>query len=352
MKKQKITIADIAKSAQVSKTTVSRYLNKKYEYMSEETRERIQSIIEMTDYQPNSVARSLKSHKSFLIGLIIADIESPFSSAAIKQIGDCLVNSGYNLITANCSNSYEKEEHYINSLVNQQIDGLIVNTTNSNNPVLINLANEGMPIVLLDRFVNNYNFDIAYFENRRPVNNAVDYLIDQGFGSIHFFVQPYEGVSPRALRREAFLDKMTSMGVESTAEYVHIIHKFDIDIMKQTIDKIIEDNHKGKLGPPAIIASNGVTLLHIAKAIHQLGLKMPDEIGICGYDEWGWETSLGWADLIDVGLTTFNASTYLLGDSIAELLLRRIDDPEVSPVAREIESPMVIRKSTSLKQSK
>ncbi len=345
MPDKNITIADIARSAQVSKTTVSRYLNGKYEYMSPQTKERIRSIIELTNYQPNSIARSLKSHKSTLIGLVIADIESPFSSAVIKRIGDCFMNMDYNIITANCGNSYKRETHYLNSLVNQQIDGLIVNTTSRNNPMLIDLANKGMPIVLLDRFIDNYALDIVYFQNEHPVNNAVDHLVEQGYGSMHFFVQPYEQISPRFLRREAFLKKLNSLGVDDADHYVHQVDSLETENIKHQLDALMQSSKKDK-APPAVIASNGVTLLHMAKAIRSLGLKMPHEVGLCGYDEWGWETNLGWAGLIDVGLTTLECSTYHLGDSIAELLLRRLKNPGDPKITQSIDAPLVIRPST------
>lgn len=345
MPDKNITIADIARSAQVSKTTVSRYLNGKYEYMSPQTKERIRSIIELANYQPNNIARSLKSHKSTLIGLVIADIESPFSSAVIKRIGDCFLNMDYNIITANCDNSYNREIHYLNSLVNQQIDGLIVNTTNRNNPMIIDLANKGMPIVLLDRFIDNYTLDIVYFQNEHPINNAMEHLVKQGYGTLHFFVQPYEQISPRFLRRDAFIKKLTSLGIENPVSYVHQIDSMDTEDLKRQLDTLMQASLKVG-APPAIIASNGVTLLHMAKAIRSLGLEMPHEVGLCGYDEWGWETSLGWAGLIDVGLTTLECSTYILGDSIAELLLRRLEKPDEPKVTQGVEVPLVIRPST------
>ena len=147
-----LTIVDIAKSAGVSKTTVSRYLNGQYEYMSEQTRERIKKVIEVSGYQPNKLAQSLKNQKSMLVGFVVADIESPFTSAAIKSVGDAMLGTGYNLVTANSDNSYERELENIQSLIGQQVDGLIVNTVTSSTPRLIGLANGGLPVVLLDRF--------------------------------------------------------------------------------------------------------------------------------------------------------------------------------------------------------
>ena len=108
--KNKVTIKDIANMAGVSKTTVSRYINGKYEYMSEETRQRIKKIIKKVDYFPLTSAQSLKSNRTGLIGLLIADIGNPFSTALLTSITDTLHSDGYNVLVANSNNSPELEE--------------------------------------------------------------------------------------------------------------------------------------------------------------------------------------------------------------------------------------------------
>ena len=120
--KNKVTIKDIANMAGVSKTTVSRYINGKYEYMSEETRQRIKKIIKKVDYFPLTSAQSLKSNRTGLIGLLIADIGNPFSTALLTSITDTLHSDGYNVLVANSNNSPELEEEYLKSFVSRGVD--------------------------------------------------------------------------------------------------------------------------------------------------------------------------------------------------------------------------------------
>jgi LacI family kdg operon repressor len=129
MEKDMITISDVAKASGVSKTTISRYLNGKYEYMSQDTRKRIQTIIEELKYRPSNVAKTLKSNKSGLIGVIIADIASQFSSILLKGIGDVCKANGYQVMISNVDNDPEKEREYIQSLMDNRVEGIIVNTT-------------------------------------------------------------------------------------------------------------------------------------------------------------------------------------------------------------------------------
>ena len=345
MQNKKLTINDIAKMAGVSKTTVSRYINEKYEYMSAETRTRIQKIIETFNYQPSTVARTLKSQKSNMIGLVVADIESPFSSAVIKSIGDALEEKNYYTIIGNANNSYEQEQRVIRSMQAQHVDAFIVNTVSTYNSFLIRQANDGVPIVLLDRFVMDYNFDIAYISNKRSMKTALFHLLDMGYDSIAFFTQAYEDISPRYLRRQAFIDELEKCGANDAENFVYIVE--NIEGIKNNIKQVVKSAQMaGKI--PAIIAGNGVTMMLVARGILELGLKMPHDIGLLGYDEWGWASEIGLAEMINVGITTLHASTYELGKMTVDILLNRIQNPGMEKQKNSLLSKLYIRKSTML----
>lgn len=350
MQQKKVTIDDIARLTKVSKTTISRYLNGKYEYMSPETQQRIKEAIELTRYQPSNIARSLKNNKSMLVGLVVADIESPFSSAVIKSVGDAMKETGYNIIAVNCDNKRENEEAYIRSLIGQQVDGLIVNVTEATNPYLIGLANDGMPIVLIDRMVRDYNFDIAYIDCKQPIYDAVDHLLEMGYSSVSIFTEaPYEEISPRYLRVEYFVKKLQSLGWEQPEQYAFGVDRHSERNICNAVQQLMALN-KDRPGPPAIIATNGVILMNVAKEIRRLGLKMPCDIGLCGYDEWGWVSEVGWAELMDVGLTTMTPSIHTLGEKTAQILMKRMGQQVRGPKERfVVPAPLTVRQSTRLK---
>ncbi len=345
---KKYTISDIAKSAGVSKTTVSRYINGKFEYMSDDTRKRIESIIEVANFQPNNLARSLKSQKSKLIGLVVADIESPFSASIIKGVGDYLRIAGYSMIIVNSDNSVEKEKEYISSLVSQRVDGLIVNTTTRYNPFLIDLANRGLPIVLTDRFVMDYNFDIVYIECEQSMSTAVHHLVDRGYQRIVLFVQPYDQISPRYLRHNAFLQTLEELGVESPGQYVFEVDLLNPESVPSSLQRLLHACANDS-APPAIVTTNGVTLLHIVNAIRALKLNMPEQIGLCGYDDWGWAPGMGWASMIDPGITTLSAQSHNIGELSAKVLLERLEDNSSPKKKISLPAELIVRGSTMLK---
>ena len=343
MKSGGITISQIAQQAGVSKTTVSRYLNGKYEYMSGETRDKIASIIELTGYRPNSVARSLKSQKSMLIGLVVADIESPFSSAAIKSIGDVMNRAGYNVVIANSDNSYEKECDAITSLIHQQTDGLIINTASYDNPFIKKLAESKTPIVLLDRQINSLKLDCVSIENTDSINRAIQHLKSSGYGRIALFTESYDTVSPRMERRSAFL---TCGGDD-----VYTVDTSNSQSIENAVCKLMTLSRNDS-APPAIIASNGVTTVSCVKAIRDLNLKMPYDLGLCGYDDWGKLTEMRFADFIDVGITTFAADVSKVGEKAAEMLLERMNTSDKTYDSAKtvlIPTTLIKRKSTDLK---
>jgi len=338
------TIKDIAQKAGVSKTTISRYLNGKYEYMSEDTIERIRGIIEVTGYKPNNAARSLKNRKSMLIGLIVADIESPFSSACIKSIGDAARKMGYSLLIANSDNDLEKEKECLQSMLQHQVDGLIFNAVSYKNSNIKALSPNYLPVVLLDRFVESNKYDIAYLDCDKPIDAAIKHLKQQGYGRIALLTQPYEDVSPRFMRRDSFIKYMSA--IDSDPErlvYSNITHT--ADSFCNALSRLMVLSRKDDC-PPAVIVANGVASIYAVRAAKSLGLSIPDELGICGYDEWGWASDIIWDGMLERGFTTLTSSIQSLGESTVRLLSRRMSSPE-APIQQEvIPANLIIRGST------
>lgn len=331
--------------AGVSKTTVSRYLNGKYEFMSRQTRLRIEQVIRETGYQPNHLAQSLKSRRSMLAGLVVADIESPFSAAAVKAIGDVLMQAGYTLITVDTGGDPKRQQEALDSLAQRQVDGIIVNTALSQAQQLRGIQQSGIPVVLLDRFVQEGGFDIGYLENERPIQALLGHLREQGYGRLALFVQDYASASPRYLRWRAFEDALSRLDGEAVESQVYVVDPQRQETLDSALCRLMVLSRNDK-SPPAIIAANGVTLMHTVKSIRSFGVRMPQDIGLCGYDDWGWMTQLGLAGLVDVGLTVVAPSVHELGEKTALLLLERMEGFAGEPRQICIEAPLVVRRST------
>ena len=150
---KKMTIGDVAKHASVSKSTVSQYLNKRYKYMSEQTRERVAASIEELDYRPNIVARSLKQKSTFTIGVIVANILHSFSTQIIRAIENKFHEKGFHIIVCNADDEPDKEKDYIEMLMAKQVDGIIIFPTGGNVSLYEQMKKTDFPIVFMDRTI-------------------------------------------------------------------------------------------------------------------------------------------------------------------------------------------------------
>lgn len=338
-KQNKTTIAQVAAEAHVSMTTVSRYLNGKYNYMSAATRERIQNVIERMHYQPSNIARSLKSQKSKTIACVLADIGSTFSSILLKGVNHVCDEQGYQVLFSSVDNSPEKEINAIQAFLASQVDGLIVNTTGCNDDFLIQLKNSGVPIVLADRCIARKDqIDMVTAENYNSTYSCMRHLHQNGFQKVAFFTPGNSRISPRLIRHQAFMDAMAKLYHLDGSLYTFETGVDSIQGNEEQLSRFLEQNRGEKL---AIFCVNGVALIHALIAMQRIGCFIGDSMGICGFDDWEW------ASLIPPGITTIAKDSYAIGMESAKILLKRISSRrDVKPVFVELEGKLCIRGST------
>ena len=348
MSYEKVTITDIAKAAGVSITTVSRYINGKQDLIQKDTRERIEAVIKMTNYHPNVMAQSLKTNLSRHIGVIVSDISTPFCATLIQGISETLLSSDYIPLFVSCNNNIKEEESYIRSLMSRHVDGLIVNTCSSQNPLLIQQACSGLPVVLCDRTVDDYNFHFVGFNHREHIFELVKHLKEQGYTLPVFFTENYFASSVRSERRNSFLDAVKLYFPEvdpDTLTYVVDIH----DTASVTRQLLRLKEACGGKELPAIFCVNSITTLHVFIAVRSLGLHIPDEIGLCGPDDWGWEEQSILLSLMTPRITNIVVQPRLIGKLAAQKLIDFIMDPSIPKEETRLSCPFEIAGSTLLK---
>ena len=176
---KRITIKDVAERAGVSISTVSQYLNGRYSYMGEETKKRIGRAVTDLGYRPNFMARNLKNRSTKTIGIIVSNILHHFAVSMTRRIEDYCDDDGYNLIICNADDDSEKEEKYINNLLEKQVDGLIIMPTTGNDALYKKLSNQNFPVVFIDRFMEGVDIPSFKLDNHHAVTLAYDYLTEQ-----------------------------------------------------------------------------------------------------------------------------------------------------------------------------
>lgn len=345
MPEKKVTISDIAAAAGVSKATVSHYINGKRDMMSQKTAERIQSVITMTNYLPSDIASNLKRKRTNIIGVLISDMSSPFSSALVVGISDYLEARGYSPLFVNNADSLDREKRNIGSLLSKGAAGLLVNTASYENNFLISTSlTRNLPIVLCDRYIKNHNFDIVSVQHSKYMFELVEHLKEQGYTRPVLFTQVWENNSTRTMRRESFLDAVQKIFGYDAKDDVYLVSRhLNIDAYSQLVGLC----QKLALGDiPAIIGVNSVTTARAFHAIQQMRLRIPGDIGLCGPEDWDWGNELNWPNAFQPNVTTFKVPSTEIGAQAAKLLLEKIENPDSSP--REILLPCTlnIREST------
>lgn len=340
-RKKRVTIDMVSQRAQVSKTTISRYLNGKYEYMSEDTRKRIEQAIEELDYHPNAMARGLKSNKTGLIGLIVGDITNPFSSILVKAVGDTCTKFGYQVLIANTDDDGKKEQEYIRSMLDRQVEGLIVNTAGGNDAFLAEMQGQGIRIVLADRILQDNTLDTVTTDVEQVTAQLLELVYQEGFERIAFFSQTFRQNSTRRRRYETYAKVALRHG-QNPDEYVYLIGSKEGEFDCTQALELLLDSSRGLR--TAVFTVNGVVLLDLLNAVKELGLSVPDDVGICSYDGWDW------AGIVGDGISTISHPSYEVGQKSVELLIKRINSKkEYPPRYVELKSQIQLRGSTALK---
>ncbi|MBC2581891.1 LacI family DNA-binding transcriptional regulator [Clostridium sp. DJ247] len=313
---RRTTIEDVASIAKVSKTTVSRYLSGKHEMLAEDTKKRIEEAIKSLGYRPNQMAQGLKRNRSYLIGVVMADISNPFSTAMLRGIEDMCRKKSYSVVVCNTDNDPIRERDYIFMLQSHRIDGLIINTTGKNNEFLHELMNDETPVVLVDRKVPELKLDTVVVDNIGATSEMVNYLVNQGYKRIAFFSEPISGVSSRLERLSTFRSILEQRDNHEVHKDIFIIDLKDKDQLDKDVEMFLTDS-KGQ--SRVIFAVNGVIMLKIILALQKRGIRIPEDVAIAGFDNLEWTPAIG------SGITTVEQPTYEIGVTAMERILRRID---------------------------
>jgi len=233
----------------------------------------------------------------------------------------------------------EVERKGIQSLLENQIDGLIVNTTGQNDDFLIELGGQGIPLVLADRSLEKPGvLDTVATESYHITYECIADLREMGYEQVAFFTQGNERVSPRVQRYQGYCEAVRDFFQQNGSER---LYKFSVDDQEDCIRRIQEFRTRYPGQRLALFAVNGVTLLCVLNAIQAMDLQIGVQFGVCGFDNWGW------ADLIPPGITTISQDSWLVGVRTAKLLLDRIagKGPE-HPVFELLPNRLEIRGST------
>jgi LacI family transcriptional regulator len=331
-----VTVKDIAKRAGVSSATVSMVLNNDRR-ISEATREKVSQAIQELNYSLNGVAQSLRTRKSRIIGLIVPSIMNPFYPEIASGVEEAAERAKYSVLLCNSLNNPHREEYYIHLLLEKRADGIIFGTylpevnygpvnDQTHTKALSLVSNPQLPgadFLVVDQFQGTYR--------------AVSYLLSLGHVKIAF-------IGRRKIRFDGYEQALRDQNLTPDPELVQFLdepvnfasgeHFFNLgrSIALSLLQK--------RTDITAIFAYNDLLALGAINAAKELGLRIPEDISIMGYDDNPY------AKIADPPLTTIKQPKYERGVDAVRLLLERFTGERAEPVRTVYPTELLMRKTT------
>ena len=326
-----ITIKDIAKLAGVSHTTVSRALNDS-DLIREETKRRIKEIAKELEYVPDRNARALVNARSNNVGLFFSNIvegTSPeFFQEVVRSISKA-ISQEYNLVI----NAMTYYRNY-NEINKKDYDGIIlVSQTKKDDAFIKVMVEKEIPIVVLNRDVQDLDVMNVLGDDETGVYEGVSYLINQGHKEIAF-IEGREDFESTALRKRGFVRALRDHKIEPSQHYI-VRGDYSMDGGYKGMMELL----KLERYPSAVFCSNDDMAFGAVKAIREVGLQIPKDMAIMGFDD-----SL-FAEYMTPPLTTIKRPISDISRQGVELLFQLIEDKEIAIQKIYKPSSLIVRES-------
>jgi LacI family transcriptional regulator len=331
------TLRDVAQLAGVHPATASRALNPQTRpLVNADTARKVLRAAESIGYQPNPIARSLKTSRTGTIGLVIPDLTNPLFPPIVRGIEDVLTRAGYNAWIVNTDNDPAREETQIESLRSRQVEGLIIATARRDHPLLVRLHQMGIKMVLVNRRVDGLELPSVTADDDAGIALAVGHLAGLGHTRIAHLAGPQDtstGVARARAFRHAMIDHGLAADPELTVECGYWSETEGAQALRKLLDRGAECT--------AIVAGNDLIALGCYDVFAERGMTCPDDMSVVGFNE------MPFLDKMRPPLTTVAIPHYEIGGEAARLLLDTIDEPERHSRSVLLTPSLVVRASTA-----
>lgn len=342
MSSKRVSIKDIAKEAGVSTALVSYVINgnEKEKRVGKEIAAKIREIAKKLNYQPNQVAKSLRSGSTKTIGLVIADISNPFFANIARVVEDEARRKGYTVIIGSCDEKAEKAWDLINVLINRQVDGFIIVASEHSEEQIAYLRERNIPFVLLDRHFPELNTDFVATDNFTASFDACKHLIDNGYRKI--------GLIAYRLDMQHMKERITgyqeAMKENQIALNPQWLVEVEFENLQQEVAYAIDDFLKMEDKPEALIFATYGLAINGLRYINELQLKVPDDFAV---------VSFGQAEIFEL---YYCPITYMLqpledlGTKAVEVLLAKVKNKETPLTQVLMKARLIEQKSSEMKK--
>ncbi len=340
---RKVSLKDIAQKAQVSTALVSYVLNgkEKESRVGEEMAAKIRQIAEELNYQPNYLAKSLRSGKTQTIGLILADISNPFFANVARIVEDEAKRNGYTVIIGSSDENADKSKDLLDVLIKRQVDGFIIVSCEDSDEQVQELVDKHIPFVLLDRYFPAIATDFISTDHYAAALDGGNHLIANGYQRIGMIA--YESAMFHMDERiRGYRDALTGNHISFQTEWLKRVQFTNIELeVKAAIDELIS----AKEPVDALIFATYGLAINGLKYINELRLNVPGDLAI---------VSFGQAEAFDLyycPITYLRQPIGLLGQTAVRLLVEKLNEIQKEPTQILMKAELVARESSKPKIS-
>ncbi len=348
MKSGSVTVADVARAANVSKATAARVLGG-YGVTSETTREAVNHAAARLGYVSNDLARSMSTGRTGLIGVVVGDIENAFFSKAVRGISDTAKAAGLNVVITNSGEAVEQEREMVSVLLRQRVAGIIVAPTDAR--VIDHLeaaVASGTPVVTLDRDLARLDADSVCGDDYDAAGRVMQSLHHRGHREIAYIT-----ALTHPIRQSADLDDIPILAVrERLRGFVDASRQAGIKRPEQLIytNAVNEDEIFGIIGDllkrqpriTAILASDSIVGADVFRALSRSGIRVPLDMSFVSWFD------ADWTKIVSPAVTVVDQPTYLFGAQAMKCLIERMNGSTIAPRKLLISTNLIERDSVGV----
>lgn len=333
--KRKVTIRDVAERVGVHHSTVSRALSpSKRDKISPAVVKKVEQAADELGYFPNIVASSLKQNRSFTVGVLIPDLTNPLFPPIIRGIQDAVEAAGYTVITANTDDEQDKELNALRIMRGRAIEGMIISTARREDRIVDECIANDIPFVLVNRTVDHDGVSAVIVDEDHGVRSVIDHLVGLEHTRIAHVSGPQHS-STGFGRARAFTQCMNAHDLRG--ELIEVAEKYTIEEGRRAFTRLLARDKK----LTAVVAANDMLALGCLDATKELGLRVPEDISITGYDD------IQFLDRMSPALTTVHVPKYEMGALATQKLLDMIAGDDSSASIVRVQPSLVVRNSTA-----
>ena len=318
--------------------TVSKVL-RDHPDIGEETRQRVLKRVAELDYQPNVLARSLVTGRSYLVGLVVPGLLHPFFAEVAKALSTVIRAKGYSLIVSSSEEDPELERQEIRQLLARRLDALAIASSGTDIATFERMDLQSQPYVLIDREFPQFATNYVGIDDTTAGRMATEHLLDIGCKRVAHIGGREDSTGMR--RFEGYKQALQNRGLTFSEEYV--VRRTSVDTKSseqgaEAMRLLMQRTPR----PDGVFCHNDPLAIGAMNTILDAGLKIPEDIALIGCG------NLHYDDCLRVGLSTIDQHSEQIGQHAAEIILNLIESKSVPAIRRVILEPaLIVRASTS-----